>query len=86
MPCESEMANVKSDTGEMGTITDEQLEKIEAIIQRRDCTFRHLVNNSSLEILYGDGLSSTWKNCHHDDEHYTRLDMEKDILNAAQFQ
>ena len=57
------ISNVKSGMGDMGSTTDEQLDMIEKIIRRRDCSFLHLQGHPNLEIMYGADLIKVWDDC-----------------------
>ena len=60
---DSEVKNVKTGLGSMGSTTPEQIERLENVIRRRDCSFQHLRNHPRLEVLYDSELRKVWEEC-----------------------
>lgn len=79
---EPKRVNVKEGRAEMGNITEDQLQVIDSVILRRDCTFAHLQNHSRLEIIHGDAVLANWAGCtqdQQDDREYDRQAMEEEL-------
>ena len=49
--------------GDFGGVSEEQINEIEKIIRERDCSFRHLVGNNKLKILYPKDLLDVFQSC-----------------------
>ena len=55
--------NVKKGMGNMGSTTEKQLQRIETLIRRRDCSFQHLRDHPKLKILYAYEILNVWDDC-----------------------
>lgn len=77
--------NIRAGLGDMGNVTEEQLQSIDEILRRRDCTFAHLQNHSRLEILQGDvgAVLANWATCtpaERNDRAFDRKAMAEELL------
>mmetsp|Transcript_436 Transcript_436/g.607 ORF Transcript_436/g.607 Transcript_436/m.607 type:complete len:383 (-) Transcript_436:42-1190(-) len=68
--------------GDMGGVTQEQIDKIEKIIRRRDCSFQSLLTHENLTLLYAEDLLEIMKSCG-SDEGISREEMTNEIIQIA---
>lgn len=68
--------------GNMGAITSDHMEKMEKVIRRRDCAFKHLEGHDKLQILYPKDLAEVYQSCL-EDEGITRKEMNNQILDIV---
>ena len=71
--------------GDMGNITVGQMEEIEQIIRKRDCTFKHFLNggHDKLEMLYASELKVILEACEDGVGGISRSEMNQQIIAVA---
>lgn len=57
------VANVKHNNGNMGGVTDEQLDRIEKVLRKYDCNYQHVLEYEKLTVLYSYEMDLIMKDC-----------------------
>ena len=65
----------------MGPVTPNDLDEMEKIIRRRDCSFKDLLGHSKLRILYPKDVVDVLEFCK-EDESISMIEMEQQLLNV----
>jgi len=77
----TEKRNIKKGHGEMGAITNVQLDKIDKLLRRYDCNFQKTLEHENLTVLYRYELDHILEDCSKgDDEEDKRRPKTRDQL------
>merc|ERR1711957_120592 len=78
------LKNVKHDEGDMGGVTDEQLQRIEIVLREFDCNYQHVLEYEKLSVLYNYEMNNIMVNCSEEvNSNFTRPELAERIKNIA---